>query len=101
MAFREHLGFDLGLFGGASAPAVLHANVAGGTHMEPGLKTILEGHRGDIKVIAQALKAEISYFVLHGVNLLGCYRKCKVEIAIDFWGLRVGFAPLPSVTGLG
>jgi hypothetical protein len=36
--------------------------------MEPGLKTILEGHRGDIKVIAQALKAEIA-FLLHEINL--------------------------------
>jgi hypothetical protein len=69
--------------------------------MEPCLKTILKGDSGDVEVIAQTFKAEISYFVLHGVNLLGCYRKCKVEIAIDFWGLRVGFAPLPSVTGLG
>lgn len=56
--------------------------------MEPGLKAILEGYRGDIEVIAQALKAEISYFVLHGVNLLCCSRKCKTEIAIDFWGLQ-------------
>jgi putative NIF3 family GTP cyclohydrolase 1 type 2 len=36
--------------------------------MEPGLKTILEGHRGDIKVIAQALKAEVAFF-LHWINL--------------------------------
>ena len=70
--------------GGLSAPAVLHANVAGGAHVKPSLKAILEGHRGDIKVIAQALKAEISYFVLHGVNLMCCSRKCKVEIAIEF-----------------
>jgi hypothetical protein len=56
--------------------------------MEPGLKTILEGYRGDIEVIAQALKAEISYFVFHGVNLLGCLRKCKDEIAIAFSSLQ-------------
>jgi hypothetical protein len=68
--------------------------------MEPGLKTILEGHRGDIEVIAQAFKAEILFF-FHGVNVLKFWRKSKKEIAIDFWGLRVGFAPLPSVTGLG
>jgi hypothetical protein len=48
-----------GYLDGLSTPAVLHTNVAGGTHMEPGLKAILEGHRGDIEVIAQALKAEI------------------------------------------
>jgi len=36
--------------------------------MEPSLKTILEGHRGDIEVIAQALKAEVAFF-LHGINL--------------------------------
>jgi hypothetical protein len=36
--------------------------------MEPCLKAILEGYRGDIEVIAQALKAEISY-LLHGINL--------------------------------
>jgi hypothetical protein len=51
--------------------------------MEPSLKAILEGYRGDIEVIAQALKAKISFFVLHGFNVLGCLRKCKDEIAID------------------
>jgi hypothetical protein len=53
---------------GLSTPAVLHANVAGGAHVKPSLKTILEGYKGDIEVIAQALKAEISY-LLHGINL--------------------------------
>jgi len=38
--------------------------------MEPSLKPILEGYRGDIEVITQALKAEILLF-LHGVNVLG------------------------------
>ena len=88
MAFREHLGFDFGIFGGLSTPAVLHANVAGGTHMEPGLKTILEGHRGDIKVIAQALKAEVAYF-FHGINLEVFWGNSKVEIAIDFQTLNL------------
>ena len=68
MAFREHLGFDFGIFGGLSTPAVLHANVACGTHMEPCLKTILEGHRGDIEVIAQAFEAEVLFF-FHEINL--------------------------------
>jgi hypothetical protein len=68
MAFGKHPVLDLGLFGGLSAPAILHTDIALGTHMEPGLKTILEGHRGDIKVIAQALKAEIA-FLLHEINL--------------------------------
>ena len=38
--------------------------------MEPSLKAILEGYRGDIEVIAQALKAEILLF-FHGLNVLG------------------------------
>ena len=62
MAFGKRPGLDFGIFGGLSAPAVLHANVACGTHMEPGLKAILEGYRGDIEVIAQALKAEVAFF---------------------------------------
>jgi hypothetical protein len=68
MAFGKRPGLDFGIFGGLSAPAVLHTNVAGGAHMEPGLKAILEGHRGDIEVIAQALKAEVAHF-FHGINL--------------------------------
>jgi hypothetical protein len=68
--------------GGLSAPAVLHANVAGGTHMKPGLKTILEGYRGDVEVISQALKAEVLFF-FHRVNVLKFWRKSKNEIAID------------------
>ena len=50
--------------------AVLHADIAPGTHMEPSLKAILEGYGGDIEVITQALKAEILLF-LHGLNVLG------------------------------
>jgi hypothetical protein len=38
--------------------------------MEPSLKAILKGYRGDIGVIAQTLKAEILLF-LHEVNVLG------------------------------
>jgi hypothetical protein len=38
--------------------------------MKPSLKAILEGYRGDIEVIAQALKAEILLF-FHGVNVVG------------------------------
>jgi hypothetical protein len=68
IAFGKRPGLDFGIFEGLSAPAVLHTNVAVGAHMEPGFKTILEGYRGDIEVIAQALKAEISY-LLHGINL--------------------------------
>jgi hypothetical protein len=30
--------------------------------MEPCLKTILKGDRGDVEVIAQALKAEVLFF---------------------------------------
>jgi hypothetical protein len=37
--------------------------------MEPSLKAILEGYRGDIEVIAQTFKAEILLF-LHEVNVL-------------------------------
>ena len=54
--------------------------------MEPSLKAILEGYRGDIEVIAQALKAEV-LISLHWLNLLGISRKCKGEIAIDLEGL--------------
>ena len=60
MAFGKRPGLDLGLFGGLSASAVLHADIALGAHMKPSLKAILEGYMGDIEVIAQALKAEIS-----------------------------------------
>jgi dethiobiotin synthetase len=52
------------------ASAVLHADIALGTHMKPSLKPILEGYRGDIEVIAQTLKAEVLFF-FHGVNVLG------------------------------
>ena len=68
MAFGKRSGFDLGIFGGLSAPAVLHADIAGGAHMEPSLKAILEGHRGDIEVIAQAFEAEVLFF-FHEINL--------------------------------
>ena len=53
-----------------TASAVLHADIALGTHMEPSLKAILEGHRRHIELISQALKAEISLF-LHGANVKG------------------------------
>ncbi len=51
--------------------------------MEPSLKAILEGYGEDIEVIAQALKAEVLLF-FHGLNVLGCLRKCKGEIDIDY-----------------
>jgi hypothetical protein len=68
MAFGNCPGLDFGIFGGLSTPAVLHANIAFGTHMKPGLKAILEGYRGDIKVIAQAFEAEVLFF-FHEINL--------------------------------
>jgi len=52
------------------ASAVLHADIALGTHMKPCLKPILEGHRGDIEVVSQALKTEI-LILFHGLNVLG------------------------------
>jgi hypothetical protein len=52
------------------ASAVLHADIALGAHMKPSLKAILEGYRGHIEVIAQALKAEVLLF-FHGFNVLG------------------------------
>ncbi len=64
------------------ASAVLHAEIALSTHVEPGLKAILKGYRGHIEVIAQALKAEI-LFLFHEPNVSGCLGKCKGEIAID------------------
>jgi hypothetical protein len=36
--------------------------------MEPCLKPILKGHSGHVKVVAQALKAEITSFT-HGSNI--------------------------------
>ncbi len=68
MALGKRPRLDLWLFGVLTTPAVLHANVACGTHMEPCLKAILEGDRGDVEVIAQAFKAEVAYF-FHGINL--------------------------------
>lgn len=62
--------------------AVLHADIALGTHMEPCFKAILEGYGGDIEVITQAFKAEILLF-FHGVNLVLLLLKCKGENAID------------------
>lgn len=44
------------------APAVLHADIAVGAHMKPGLKTVLEGHRGHLEVVSQALKTEVANF---------------------------------------
>jgi len=53
-----------------TASAILHPDIALGTHMEPCLKAILEGYGGDIEVITQALKAEILLF-FHAFNVLG------------------------------
>jgi hypothetical protein len=68
MAFGERPVLDFEIFEGLSAPAILHTNVAGGTHVEPSLKTILKGDRGDVEVIAQAFKAEVAFF-FHKTNL--------------------------------
>jgi hypothetical protein len=54
--------------------------------MEPSLKAILEGYRGHVEVIPQALKAEVLLF-FHGANVLGCLGKYKGEIAIEYLGL--------------
>jgi hypothetical protein len=53
--------------------------------VEPCLKTILEGHRGHIEVIAQALKAKISS-LLHEINVEELLINLKYEIAIDYLG---------------
>jgi len=50
------------------ASAVLHADIALGADVEPSLKPILEGHRGHVEVISQALETEISNF-LHIANM--------------------------------
>ena len=65
------------------ASAVLHADIALGTHMEPSLKAILEDYRGDIEVIAQALKAKV-LLLLHGLNMGRSSKKTKAETTIDF-----------------
>jgi hypothetical protein len=36
--------------------------------MEPCLKAILEGYRGDVEVCSKAVEAEVAFF-LHGINL--------------------------------
>jgi hypothetical protein len=53
-----------------TASAVLHADIALGTHVKPSLKPILERYRGDIEVVSQALKAEVSLF-FHEANVRG------------------------------
>jgi len=53
-----------------TASAILHADIALGAHMKPGLEPILESHRRQIEVITQALKAEILLF-FHALNVLG------------------------------
>ena len=52
------------------ASAVLHTDIALGTHVEPSLKAILEGYRGHVEVISQALQTEILVF-FRWVNLRG------------------------------
>jgi len=59
-----------------TASAVLHADIALGTHMEPRLKPILEGHGRHVEVIPQALKAEVSSF-FHAANMRGTERNLK------------------------
>ena len=60
------------------ASAVLHADIALGTHMEPSLKPILEGYGGDIEVIAQALKAEVT-LLFHGLNMGDLLKKERLK----------------------
>jgi len=45
-----------------TASAVLHSDIALGTHMKPRFKPILERYRGHIEVASQALKAKVSLF---------------------------------------
>ena len=47
-----------------TASAVLHADIALGTHVKPRLKTVLESHRRHIEVVSQALKTEVSLLIL-------------------------------------
>ena len=58
------------------ASAVLHADIALGTHMEPSLKAILEGHSGHVEVISQALQAEVPS-LFHAANMRGAERNLK------------------------
>ncbi len=51
--------------------------------MQPRFKPILEGHRGHVEVMPQALKAEVSSF-FHAANMRGTERNLKKEMAIDF-----------------
>jgi len=43
-----------------TASAVLHTDIALGTHVKPCLKPILESHRRHIEVVSQALKTEVA-----------------------------------------
>jgi hypothetical protein len=52
------------------ASAVLHADIALGTDVEPRLKPILEGHRRHIEVISQALQTEIPS-LFHAATMRG------------------------------
>ena len=40
-----------------------HPDIASFTHMKPSIKAILEGCRGEIEVIAQAFKVEVSRYL--------------------------------------
>jgi hypothetical protein len=53
-----------------TASAVLHADIALGTHVKPRLKAILERYRRHIEVISQAFKTEVA-LLIHGANLRG------------------------------
>ena len=50
--------------------------------MEPGLKTVFEGHCGHIEVVAEALEAEILN-LLHCSTLLHFFNALQVDLAID------------------
>jgi len=51
--------------------------------MKPGLKTVLEGHRGHIEVVSQALKTEVANF-FHTPNVGILMRICSVKAVLTY-----------------
>jgi hypothetical protein len=77
-------------------PAVLHTDIAVGTHVKPGFKAVLEGHRRHVEVISQALQAEIA-LLFHEAIIRHLRRNQQEEISIDnYLLLKRIFAMSPS-----
>ena len=51
--------------------------------MEPGLKSILEGYRGDVEVCSKAVEVEVSGFTLHLSTIPRVQGAEKDDFSID------------------